>query len=82
MMTKMLVFCLFGMLCIQLSTQQTATCDLEKDAGPCRGIFKRFYFNKVTGACEEFEYGGCQGNANNFETSEDCLAACQAARKK
>jgi hypothetical protein len=30
----------------------------------------------VTGQCEPFIYGGCEGNANNFETLAECERAC------
>uniref|UniRef100_A0A671T457 Tissue factor pathway inhibitor-like n=1 Tax=Sinocyclocheilus anshuiensis TaxID=1608454 RepID=A0A671T457_9TELE len=43
----------------------------DKDEGPCKAIKDRFYFDIDTGRCELFEYGGCQGNANNFETLQD-----------
>lgn len=36
----------------------------------------RFYFDIDTGRCEFFEYGGCQGNANNFETQQECEEMC------
>ncbi len=36
----------------------------------------RFYFDIDTGRCEHFEYGGCQGNANNFETLQECEEMC------
>ena len=26
--------------------------------------------------CEEFTYGGCDGNQNNFESSEQCNQQC------
>ncbi|KAK6994963.1 kunitz-type serine protease inhibitor 2 [Biomphalaria glabrata] len=77
MMTKITLLCLFGMLCIQLSTQSTnPICDLAQDAGPCRGNIQRYYFNNKTGFCEIFYYGGCEGNDNNFETDEACTALC------
>jgi hypothetical protein len=31
-----------------------------------------------TGLCLPFTYGGCEGNANNFETIESCYAECGA----
>lgn len=29
--------------------------------------------------CKDFIYGGCNGTANNFETLQDCDAACTGA---
>merc|ERR1712062_651925 len=51
-------------------------CSLSKDPGPCRGMFRRFYFNKETSQCEQFIYGGCDGNANRFGSIADCQNAC------
>jgi hypothetical protein len=44
--------------------------------GNCDAAFQRWAFNPQTGRCERFLYGGCGGNANNFETAEACAAAC------
>uniref|UniRef100_A0A671KQI8 Tissue factor pathway inhibitor n=1 Tax=Sinocyclocheilus anshuiensis TaxID=1608454 RepID=A0A671KQI8_9TELE len=52
------------------------SCALKKDEGPCKAIKDRFYFDTDTGRCELFEYGGCQGNANNFETLQECEEMC------
>lgn len=52
------------------------SCALKEDEGPCKAIKDRFYFNIDKGRCESFEYGGCQGNANNFETLEECEQMC------
>ncbi len=51
-------------------------CLLPPDAGPCDGVFPRWYFNTETGICEPFTYGGCGGNANNYESLEACQHAC------
>lgn len=51
-------------------------CTLPKVTGPCFGAFQRYYYNAATETCETFLYGGCAGNANNFATEEDCVAAC------
>ncbi|MEM7245767.1 MAG: BPTI/Kunitz domain-containing protein [Acidobacteriota bacterium] len=52
------------------------TCELPADVGPCDGVCPRWFFNAETGSCEEFTWGCCGGNANNFETAAECLAAC------
>ncbi|KAM9486949.1 tissue factor pathway inhibitor a isoform 4-T4 [Clarias gariepinus] len=51
-------------------------CALKKDEGPCKAIIPKFYFDIETGKCEEFEYGGCQGNENNFQSKEECETFC------
>ncbi|XP_055871293.1 actinia tenebrosa protease inhibitors-like isoform X1 [Biomphalaria glabrata] len=51
-------------------------CRLPSQAGPCRASFTRFYFDTNTQDCKEFIYGGCNGNANNFQTMAECRAAC------
>lgn len=50
-------------------------CEQPKITGPCRAYFKKYYFNGRE--CEEFIYGGCQGNENNFETIEQCEETCE-----
>lgn len=51
-------------------------CSQPQDSGPCRGALLRWWFNAATGKCEPFVYGGCEGNANNFETLSACAAQC------
>jgi len=43
----------------------------------CLAYFVRFYYDKTSKSCKEFVYGGCFGNANNFETKEECEKACK-----
>ncbi|KAK4324176.1 hypothetical protein Pmani_005179 [Petrolisthes manimaculis] len=62
----------------QTPTSDPSQCLLPKDAGPCQNFHPRFYYNSQTGQCEYFMYGGCLGNSNNFQTLEDCQAACNA----
>ena len=45
--------------------------------GPCRGTFKRWYYDTKTKQCREFYFGGCRGNSNNFIKYEDCDKRCQ-----
>lgn len=56
-------------------------CALKDEQGPCKAIKERFFFNVDTRRCEPFEYGGCGGNANNFETLEACEETCVVSGK-
>ncbi|XP_077521284.1 tauPI-stichotoxin-Hcr2d-like [Amblyomma americanum] len=66
---------LFAILGAALASSDTR-CQEPKDPGPCMGYFPRYYFNKDTKTCEQFIYGGCQGNRNNFETPQECQKRC------
>nr|CAB3262578.1 uncharacterized protein LOC100180559 [Phallusia mammillata] len=57
-------------------TGSETVCLLPRDSGPCRGRFPKYHFNQHTQACELFTYGGCEGNANNFETPAQCQQMC------
>ncbi|XP_077175549.1 tissue factor pathway inhibitor [Paroedura picta] len=51
-------------------------CGMKADAGPCKAIHTRYHFNIQSRQCELFDYGGCEGNKNNFLTLEECHAMC------
>ncbi|KAH7700863.1 Protein Y43F8B.3 h [Aphelenchoides avenae] len=51
-------------------------CLLSIDRGACSGRQTRYAFNRQTGQCVPFEYTGCGGNLNNFQTMADCIATC------
>ncbi|XP_019631664.1 PREDICTED: uncharacterized protein LOC109475460 [Branchiostoma belcheri] len=57
-------------------TEVEDPCEQPKDVGPCDGIFPRWFYNSLTGECELFDYGGCDGNSNNFQTLEECEDTC------
>jgi tissue factor pathway inhibitor 2 len=51
------------------------------DPGKCENNeafqnISRFYYDMNKQKCEGFEYTGCGGNKNNFETLSDCETAC------
>ena len=52
------------------------TCTLPADDGPCDGACPRWFFDYRDGRCEEFIWGCCGGNVNNFLTEEICAATC------
>ncbi|XP_054430024.1 WAP four-disulfide core domain protein 8 [Pteronotus mesoamericanus] len=51
-------------------------CMLAVDPGKCKTVNKRWYFDLRHHSCKYFNYGGCNGNANNFLSWEDCMTAC------
>ncbi|CAG0884336.1 unnamed protein product [Cyprideis torosa] len=51
-------------------------CSLPPVTGLCRAYFPRFYYNPNKKTCLDFVWGGCGGNANNFETFEECMQTC------
>ena len=46
------------------------------ETGVCRAALPRWYYNIISGKCEQFIYGGCGGNENNFGTSDECEGNC------
>lgn len=40
-------------------------------------MFKRYFYNGTSMACETFYYGGCMGNGNNFPSEKECLQTCR-----
>ncbi|XP_049431976.1 kunitz-type protease inhibitor 2 isoform X3 [Epinephelus fuscoguttatus] len=62
-------------------TEMSATdfaerCEAEPEVGPCRAAFQHWYYNRKTGSCQPFIYGGCRGNKNNYITKESCMTTC------
>ncbi|XP_053250736.1 eppin-like [Podarcis raffonei] len=52
-------------------------CRLPPVTGPCKALIRKLYYNWGKKRCEEFIYGGCQGNLNRFDTLEMCQKACR-----
>ncbi|XP_067310988.1 kunitz-type protease inhibitor 1a isoform X2 [Pseudorasbora parva] len=51
-------------------------CLVPKKEGPCRGSFPRWHYNAVSEKCEEFKFGGCKPNRNNYLALNECQNAC------
>ncbi|XP_068173389.1 kunitz-type protease inhibitor 2-like isoform X2 [Antennarius striatus] len=51
-------------------------CESAAEAGPCRALLQRWFYNKDRRTCEKFAYGGCRGNGNNYPTQESCMETC------
>ena len=51
-------------------------CRAPAAVGPCDAAFQRWFYNFETSSCEQFTWGGCGGNDNNFESKDECEAIC------
>uniref|UniRef100_A0A098LYG2 Kunitz n=1 Tax=Pantherophis guttatus TaxID=94885 RepID=A0A098LYG2_PANGU len=58
------------------SQDRPKLCHLPHEAGPCQVYIPRFYYSSTSNKCQQFIYGGCQGNANNFKTKDECHFTC------
>ncbi|KAL4617373.1 protein AMBP isoform X1 [Arapaima gigas] len=66
--------CVLGETCTPPTSMY---CHDAPERGPCNATFQRFYYNSSLKTCEEFTYGGCHGNKNNFKTENACLQSCR-----
>lgn len=60
----------------QPTSRDNRICFLPSEAGECRTLEARWYYNSQEGICDIFGYGGCGGNQNNFLSSEECEQHC------
>ncbi|KAM9270531.1 kunitz-type protease inhibitor 2 [Cariama cristata] len=51
-------------------------CTVPQLTGPCRASFLRWYYSPANRTCQQFTYGGCRGNKNNYQNKEECLSRC------
>lgn len=53
-------------------------CSLKPETGPCKALFKKYYYDASSKTCKSFIWGGC-GGVVPFDTLEDCNNTCLAA---
>ncbi|XP_071155459.1 uncharacterized protein [Mytilus edulis] len=51
-------------------------CLSRPDPGLCEGYFPMWSYNVTSNRCEQFVYGGCDGNRNKFSTEKQCYMSC------
>ena len=60
----------FGRLCVDKCSEPA------KEEGTCYDYVLRYSYVSSSGECEPFYYGGCEGNDNRFESTDECEAEC------
>ena len=51
-------------------------CRLANDYGLCHGSQLQWFHDSRTQLCRSFQYSGCGGNANRFDTYGACTSVC------
>ncbi|XP_067289932.1 BPTI/Kunitz domain-containing protein [Pseudorasbora parva] len=62
----------------ELYPSDEMACSLPKDEGTCFAMLPKYYYDNQEKDCRMFLYRGCQGNANRFESLEECRKQCLA----
>ncbi|MEQ2189945.1 hypothetical protein GOODEAATRI_030531, partial [Goodea atripinnis] len=57
-------------------TKSSYRCLELQDPGRCQEYTTKWFFDIVENKCSQFWYGGCEGNANRFQTREECEKLC------
>ncbi|UJR30963.1 hypothetical protein I4U23_018475 [Adineta vaga] len=60
-----------------VSPKGIEVCLLSKVTGPCQSSGVRYYYDRDKQECQQFRYGGCNGNANNYASLEKCQSTCE-----
>ena len=63
----------FGRLCVDKCSEPA------KEEGTCYDYVLRYSYVSSSGECEPFYYGGCEGNDNRFESTDECEAECMTS---
>ena len=61
---------------ILFSLLEPDPCTLAPERGPCTASITRYHYNVTSQMCQQFSYGGCFPNENNFFTQHDCEDKC------
>lgn len=62
---------------IFFSAPPNEPCGLAPETGGCKALKPMYYFDVSDDMCKSFNYGGCGGNANKFETKGLCEYVCK-----
>ncbi|KIH58268.1 Kunitz/Bovine pancreatic trypsin inhibitor domain protein, partial [Ancylostoma duodenale] len=60
-------------------SNNAALCSHDPDSGSCNQLRYMWFYNQTRGTCDQFLYGGCEGNSNRFESFEICQKNCEVS---
>ncbi|MGH0153082.1 UNVERIFIED_CONTAM: hypothetical protein FKN15_023816 [Acipenser sinensis] len=61
----------------ETANEHTDPCAFDFDSGmQCKEYQAKWFFDKKSGICTQFWYGGCGGNANKFKSETECINQC------
>ncbi|XP_037512219.1 kunitz-like toxin PcKuz1 [Rhipicephalus sanguineus] len=52
-------------------------CEDPVKVGPRKALIPRFFYNTTVHECQQYSWGGCSANCNNFENEKDCEKRCR-----
>lgn len=78
-MRHIIIFIFIISGCTQTIGSNTSSklCSLKPETGRCRAAIPRYYFDKISGSCKAFIWGGC-GGVVPFEMQSECSSMCIA----
>ncbi|XP_056151884.1 kunitz-type protease inhibitor 1a isoform X2 [Lampris incognitus] len=62
--------------------EQKVRCTEPPYTGHCRDSITKWYYNPIQQRCFRFNYGGCQGNENRFDSMDSCRKTCTGVTEK
>jgi hypothetical protein len=76
-MTRLIMLLLSVPLLVacQHSPALPPACDMKPESGRCRAAIERYWFDRASGSCRAFIWGGCDGVVP-FTTLDDCQRSC------
>ncbi|KAJ8269926.1 hypothetical protein GJAV_G00108340 [Gymnothorax javanicus] len=72
----------FGRLLEVPVNEDLARCTEPPVTGRCRASMARWYYDPMERTCHPFDYGGCDGNDNNFLNMDTCMETCKSVTEK
>ena len=52
------------------------------EVGNCTQNTLKWFYDSQAKYCREFEFSGCHGNENRFETRHQCVEICELTKRK